>query len=417
MVNVNSGAPLKCEVAGPADASGNFNTNCIITQVWERPRRSNINFVQVNASAFTFKIQNKLLRVMVDATALDASFTKLQRRRRQLSDLQGEEEDEEETFFSRHLQSSNPLDSTLGIYFDPMPTDGVSPFWPGTTLAQVPVEMQQSDKNEQQAAAEEDALEAAFDCFQAWIIKHKVRLNSKRNGGVWTAHLYDIYQYYMYYGTMPKKCVRLLTQSQQQDLQKKKKSNKKKTKKPKTTAFKKVKSSASVASVGSSSSSSGSGNGLTNDIAVVENFPAHSFIKDYAIIVSTPYDGVIRLDVTLVPRLFRTDADGQDAFLCPPNNKTAKYMPTVESCKAIVDTVRRPNAPYAINDPDAATLHPEENAWLQQRLSQKTNPGITKFVSANFPIASTFPSASNLKIAVAASGGGKRAAINSFGKK
>jgi hypothetical protein len=84
-------------------------------------------------------------------------------------------------------------------------------------------------------------------------------------------------------------------------------------------------------------------------------------------------------------------------------------MPKSKECSSA--TTRK--APYQISNDSYPFLRPEENAWLQTRLS-RTAPAVRAFVrKAKLKMSQA---ESGLRIAVAHTGGGKRAMLNSFGE-
>ena len=127
-----------------------------------------------NASAFALKSQTGGLQLMVDMTALQATFQNLGsngRRRRRLSSSSEADDQEGGDDHRHHHRHLNPLEDSNAIYYDPSLQDNISPFWPGTTPEQEALEIQESIRNSQQALRDANALVAAGDCYQKWIIK------------------------------------------------------------------------------------------------------------------------------------------------------------------------------------------------------------------------------------------------------
>jgi hypothetical protein len=153
-----------------------------------------------------------------------------------------------------------------------------------------------------------------------------------------------------------------------------------------------------------------------------------SLIFDYALVFQAPNapDGYIRIDLTIIPKVFRNANANPDtaetlpsAFLCRPdgNEMTFKlstavkdYVPQQGSCAA--HTNRTQNA-YALIDSTYAGAHPEEKDWLDGRLAV-TGPKVQDFVFNKLQLNLTDAQA-KLKIAVVHSGGGKRAMLQSLG--
>lgn len=143
------------------------------------------------------------------------------------------------------------------------------------------------------------------------------------------------------------------------------------------------------------------------------------YIFDYALIFKTPDPAypLMRIDLTIIPKVYRRDSP-VSAFLCRPDPGRSNgpvelaaniydYVPQKGSCNASGRAF-----PYSIASSDYATTHPEERTWLQGRLD-KTAQAVQQFVAdAGF---SLNISESRLKIAIAHSGGGKRAMLHSFG--
>ena len=127
---------------------------------------------------------------------------------------------------------------------------------------------------------------------------------------------------------------------------------------------------------------------------------------------------------TTVPKVFRTLATlpGPSAFLCRPDGSSdpvrlssslQDYIPRSGTCSQ--GTTR--SKPYVKSGPGITfeTLHPEEAAWLPSRQA-KTTPAIEAFVNNRLANSGLPPlTGSNLKVAVANSGGGKRALLHSLG--
>jgi hypothetical protein len=144
-----------------------------------------------------------------------------------------------------------------------------------------------------------------------------------------------------------------------------------------------------------------------------------SYIFDYAIIIKKADGSLIRLDLTIVPKVYRYGKPAT-AFLCTPDaeqdspvtERIVDYIPRTTSNCAVY-TPRSP--PYAIAASDYASLHPEEAEWLQERLD-KTAPQVQQFVAGKLTGGKTLsPPEARLKIAVANTGGGKRAMLHSLG--
>lgn len=109
----------------------------------------------------------------------------------------------------------------------------------------------------------------------------------------------------------------------------------------------------------------------------------------------------------------------REAFLCKPDGSaepvqlasTLKgYIPRTDTCSA--HTTR--SAPYALAGTTFAALHPEEAAWLEERLD-KTAPSVKAFVERKLVGETLTNDQARLKIAIANSGGGKRAMLHSLG--
>lgn len=153
----------------------------------------------------------------------------------------------------------------------------------------------------------------------------------------------------------------------------------------------------------------------------VENYTATSYIYDYAILFSGP-DGVLqRLDLTIVPKVFRRSTP-HSGYLCKPDGSKDSiqlssylrdYIPRTGACSA--HTTR--SAPCILSSPapDFAALHPEEAAWLARRLD-KTSPLVKSFVSSHLPgKAPLDDTQARLRIGFSNMGGGKRATVYSLG--
>lgn len=146
-----------------------------------------------------------------------------------------------------------------------------------------------------------------------------------------------------------------------------------------------------------------------------------SYIYDYAIIIKQANGALARLDLTIVPKVFR-NREPVSAFLCRPDSAAdpsfltpavADYIPRTTSDCGAHAPLR--SAPYAIASSDYATLHPEEAAWLQGRLD-KTAPTIQQFVASKLTGKTLDATEARLKLAVANTGGGKRAMLHSIGE-
>jgi hypothetical protein len=127
----------------------------------------------------------------------------------------------------------------------------------------------------------------------------------------------------------------------------------------------------------------------------------------------------VRIDLTIIPKLFRYDSYSS-AFLCRPDGQETQFSMTAK----VSDYIPRPGncadhtnraAPFGIVDSAYETVHPEEYAWLQGRLGV-TGPKVKSFVQDKIGRTLTDGQA-KLKIAVANSGGGKRAMLQSLGKR
>jgi hypothetical protein len=140
-----------------------------------------------------------------------------------------------------------------------------------------------------------------------------------------------------------------------------------------------------------------------------------SFIFDYALVIEDCGGGEVvgRLDLTLVPRVRRGRAT---AHLCKPGRGALRdlraYLPYSTPCSALTSRA----APFVLDAPGFEDLHPEEATWVEGRLDV-TGPLMDEFVAAYLGEGYRLTKAqSRLRIGVAHSGGGKRAAANSFGE-
>ena len=143
-----------------------------------------------------------------------------------------------------------------------------------------------------------------------------------------------------------------------------------------------------------------------------------SFIFDYAIIIQLQNGTNIRLDMTIVPRVFRwySGVKKSSAYLCRPDGASDitrfvnEYIPRSANCS---DHTSRPS-PYAITSPNFTVLHPEEAGWLEQRLD-RTAPKVQQFVASSLTGKTLDAKEARLKVAIANTGGGKRALLHSLG--
>lgn len=151
------------------------------------------------------------------------------------------------------------------------------------------------------------------------------------------------------------------------------------------------------------------------------------FVFDYALVFNTSTGLNWRIDMTIIPKVFRyANADPAStlpppsAFLCRPDGKDTEfsmspavkdYIPQSGNC-----TAGGRSAPYARISYTYAVAHPEEEEWLQKRLAV-TGPEVRHFVKDHLgPLGYTLsPAEARLKIAVVHSGGGKRAMLQSLG--
>lgn len=140
---------------------------------------------------------------------------------------------------------------------------------------------------------------------------------------------------------------------------------------------------------------------LPFDISIYIPPPLHTYIPTsiYTPTPSTP------------PPHFPRHADPVNAYLCRPDffddpsaltPLVANYIPRAAPCAS--HTSR--SAPYAIASTDYATLHPEEAAWLSQRLT-KTAAGVQQFVAGKLTGRSLNTTEARLRVAVANTGGGQ----------
>lgn len=119
-----------------------------------------------------------------------------------------------------------------------------------------------------------------------------------------------------------------------------------------------------------------------------------------------------------VPKVYRGNVP-PTAFLCKPDGSTdpiklaptlKDYIPRTDDCSSHTS---RP-APYAIAEDTFAALHPEEATWLEGRLD-KTAVNIQSFVAGKLVGKSLDATQARLRIAVANTGGGKRATMHALG--
>lgn len=134
-----------------------------------------------------------------------------------------------------------------------------------------------------------------------------------------------------------------------------------------------------------------------------------SHIYDFALVFTRPNNPPVRIDLTIIPKVFR-NGNLATASLCRPSPATAQYIPRKGSCNT--RNSRAPN--LARISSDYALAHPEEKAWLDGRLGV-TGPLVMSFVRGQNSTWVLGEVQSKLKIAIVHSGGGKRAMLQSIG--
>lgn len=158
-----------------------------------------------------------------------------------------------------------------------------------------------------------------------------------------------------------------------------------------------------------------------------DNYAAADYSQEYAIVFkcgSSP--APLRMDLVVVPRVRRSNGiSGRQApatsMMCLPGS-VAQGLSRIDSAVPLLSasSAECPSFPKRTSSAsqvlDGATfdeLHPEEKDWVTQRLL-KTGPKLASFIEQN--LFALDPSArTDLKVAIAVSGGGKRSLFNAAG--
>lgn len=158
-----------------------------------------------------------------------------------------------------------------------------------------------------------------------------------------------------------------------------------------------------------------------------DNYAAADYATDYAILYKCgKASTVYRFDLSLVPRVMRPDGvtglfAKPTSTVCLPGTATQglgkidqgvpKLSASSAACPAF--PLRAGSPSRVLDSPTFDSLHPEEKDWVAQRLL-KTAPKLATFLQQN-GVTLAPGSRTDLKLAVAVSGGGKRSLFNAAG--
>ena len=159
-----------------------------------------------------------------------------------------------------------------------------------------------------------------------------------------------------------------------------------------------------------------------------DNYAAADYSDEYAITFKCGgrSSAPLRMDLVLVPRVTRSNgissvAAPATSMVCLPGS-AAQGLARIESAVPVLSASSAdcPAFPQRTSSAsrilDSATfdgLHPEEKDWIAQRML-KTGPKLASFIQQN--LFALDPSArTDLKVAIAVSGGGKRSLFNAAG--
>lgn len=361
-----------------------------IVDVYQSPRREN-RYQSIGTGSpdpfFAFKQEAGKVRLMVNMQALRDYYLPLSGSRR------------------LRRQSARGARHNFGYFYDPSGPDGVSPYFPGLTPADIRKLQRREQKQIKWDQRQERKRKRALARFAKCVAKQLGATLKGPMPNITYADLKTFFNYINGTSTMkqcPFKYKYLDGSGRYVSL----------SVRPREAKAAKAAGWASVADAGQ-------GAGSDEGQVEVENYSSTSYIYDYAILFSGP-DGVLqRLDLTIVPKVFRRSTP-KTGFLCKADGSKdpvklspylRDYVPRTGSCAAHTSRA----APYALSSPDYATLHPEEAAWLASRLD-KTAPLVQSFVSSKLPGKAPLDNTqARLRIGFSNMGGGKRAMFYSLG--
>ncbi|GAB5034461.1 lysophospholipase [Nannochloropsis oceanica] len=158
-----------------------------------------------------------------------------------------------------------------------------------------------------------------------------------------------------------------------------------------------------------------------------DNYAAADYSQEYAIVFKCGSSSApLRMDLAVVPRVRRSNGVSRrqapaTSMTCLPGS-TAQGLSRINSAVPLLSASsadcpvfpkRSSSASRVLDNATFDELHPEEKEWVAQRLL-KTGPKLASFIEQN--LFALDPSArTDLKVAIAVSGGGKRSLFNAAG--
>jgi hypothetical protein len=185
IVDLGSGVDLDCRPYAPDDS-----TNCSLTEAWRKPRRaSEAQYTQMalgnGCPPFAMKYQSGNLRLMISTKCLAKEIYDAfgdPTPQRELAWVGGSSRSRSRSRSSKNYAAKaaakwedkhdDVLDpSTMGVYYDPWGADGVTPYWPGLTAAEIRREERQAEKARRRFAKLHRREQIDFARYDRWVRK------------------------------------------------------------------------------------------------------------------------------------------------------------------------------------------------------------------------------------------------------